>query len=69
VIKPDYGLYMDIQQDINLRVLESLAQQHIEFASPSQRLWLEGGSRLLSELVPSGSAEAKATDAAEPAKV
>lgn len=68
VIKPDYGLYMDIQQDINLRVLESLAQDNIEFSSPSQRLWLEGGSRVLSELVPSGSSEAKTTEAPQPAR-
>lgn len=68
VIKPDYGLYMDIQQDLNLRVLESLAQENIELASPSQRLWLEGGSRVLSELVPSGSSDAQSAEAPQSAR-
>ncbi len=68
VIDPDYGLYMDIQQDINLRLLEALARDRIELASPSQRLWLEGDSRLLSELVPPGTADAKPPAAAQPAQ-
>jgi small-conductance mechanosensitive channel len=64
VINPDYGLYMDIQQDINLRVLEALQRDGVELASPTQRLWLEGDNRVLSELVPPGTADAKPAPAA-----
>lgn len=59
VLKPDYGLYMDIQQGINLRLLELMESEGLEFASPSQRLWLEGDSRIRSELVPSATDDDK----------
>lgn len=52
VLQPGYGLYMDIQQDINLRLLESLEREGLELATPSQRLWLEGDNRVRSDLVP-----------------
>ena len=50
---PDYGRFMDVQQDINLRLLEALEEEGITFALPTQRLWLENEGRLRSELVPS----------------
>jgi len=57
---PDYGRFMDVQQDINLRLLEALEREGITFALPTQRLWLENENRLRTELVPS------ASDAAPP---
>jgi small-conductance mechanosensitive channel len=35
---PDYTLYMDIQQAINLAICEQFKQQGIEFAYPTQTL-------------------------------
>jgi len=57
---PDYGKFMDVQQDINLRLLEALEREGIKFAFPTQRLWLEGESRVRSQLISSASAEASA---------
>jgi small-conductance mechanosensitive channel len=61
VLTPDYTRYMDIQQDINLRLLEALEREDITFAYPTQRLWLENESRVRSELVPAGTADAAQT--------
>lgn len=36
VLSPDYNKYMDIQQDINLAIFETFAQEGIEFAFPTQ---------------------------------
>lgn len=33
--KPDMGLFLDLQQQINLRILEKFAQEQIEFAYPT----------------------------------
>jgi small-conductance mechanosensitive channel len=33
---PDYAVYMDTQQTINLRLLERLASEGVEFAYPTQ---------------------------------
>lgn len=37
---PDYNLYMDIQQAINLQIHERFEQEGIEFAYPTQTLFL-----------------------------
>jgi small-conductance mechanosensitive channel len=42
VLSPDYNLYMDIQQAINLRIHELFEQQNIEFAYPTQTLFVQG---------------------------
>ena len=41
VTSPDYTLYMDMQQAINLRVMERFAAEGIEFAYPTQTLYVE----------------------------
>ena len=38
VLDPDYNLYMDIQEAINLRVHERFEQEGIEFAYPTQTI-------------------------------
>lgn len=38
---PDYNLYMDVQQAINLRIHERFEDEKIEFAYPTQTLYLE----------------------------
>jgi small-conductance mechanosensitive channel len=43
VLDPDYTLYMDIQQRINLAIMEAFQNEGIEFAFPTQTLFLEGG--------------------------
>ena len=40
VLSPDYNLYMDVQQYINLRIMEEFKQNKIEFAYPTQQLYL-----------------------------
>jgi small-conductance mechanosensitive channel len=41
VESPDYNLYMDKQQAINLSIMEAFKAQGIEFAYPTQTLFLE----------------------------
>jgi small-conductance mechanosensitive channel len=41
VLKPDYNLYMDIQQAINLQIHTVFEREGIEFAYPTQTLFLE----------------------------
>ena len=48
VTTPDYARYMDIQQTINLKIIDALAQEEIEFAMPSQKLLLENDAALSS---------------------
>ncbi len=38
---PDYNTYMDIQQNINLEIHEKFEQAQIEFAFPTQTLYLQ----------------------------
>jgi small-conductance mechanosensitive channel len=38
---PDYNIYMDIQQAINLAIYKSFAEEGIEFAYPTQTLYIE----------------------------
>ncbi|HEX9654127.1 MAG TPA: mechanosensitive ion channel family protein [bacterium] len=40
VASPDYNVYMDIQQDINLKIFRRFADEGIEFAYPTQTLFL-----------------------------
>jgi small-conductance mechanosensitive channel len=47
VLSPDYNVYMDIQQAINLGLCRAFAEQGIEFAYPTQTLYIsreEGGA-------------------------
>lgn len=44
VRSPDYTLYMDIQQAINLRIHEIFEHNGIEFAYPTQTLYLAQGA-------------------------
>ena len=37
---PDYTIYMDVQQQINFRLLEQFASRGIEFAYPTQTIYL-----------------------------
>jgi small-conductance mechanosensitive channel len=38
---PDYALYMDIQQSVNLELFEEFQKDSIEFAYPTQTIFLE----------------------------
>ena len=38
VLVPDYGVYMDVQQEINLAVFDRFAAEGIEFAYPTQKV-------------------------------
>lgn len=40
VQSPDYGLYMDIQQEINLALFQRFAEEGIDFAFPSRTLYV-----------------------------
>jgi len=40
VLSPDYGLHMDLQQDVFLRVHEAFEERGIEFAYPTQTLFV-----------------------------
>ena len=42
VLAPDYGIYMDVQQAINLRVHEEFEREGIEFAYPTQVVHVVG---------------------------
>jgi small-conductance mechanosensitive channel len=41
VLEPDYALYMDIQQAVNLAIHERFEAEGIEFAFPTQTLFVE----------------------------
>jgi small-conductance mechanosensitive channel len=40
VLSPDYNTYMDIQQAINLDILNRFSKENIEFAYPTQTLYM-----------------------------
>ena len=40
VLKPDYNTYMDSQQSINFRLIEEFQEAGIEFAYPTQQLYV-----------------------------
>jgi small-conductance mechanosensitive channel len=44
VKKPDYNVYMDVQQNINLKIFKRFADEGIEFAYPTQTLFISSGS-------------------------
>ena len=44
MLVPDYGAYMDTQQAINLGILRAFGEAKIEFAYPTQTLFVEKGS-------------------------
>jgi len=44
VLKPDYNEYMNIQQTINLAIYEQFREKGIEFAYPTQTLFIQGGT-------------------------
>jgi small-conductance mechanosensitive channel len=41
VLRSDYNCYMDIQQEINFQIKEQFEQRGIEFAYPTQTLFLK----------------------------
>ena len=41
VLSPDYNLYMDIQQRINVSLYEALEEREIEFAFPTRTVYLQ----------------------------
>lgn len=43
VLVPDYNRYMDIQQEINLKIAEEFEARGIEFAYPTRTLYIEKG--------------------------
>lgn len=44
VLSPDYNVYMDIQQNVNLKLYEQFAAESIEFAYPTQTVFLAGAT-------------------------
>jgi small-conductance mechanosensitive channel len=44
VLSPDYTKYMDTQQTINLEIYRRFQSQEIEFAYPTQTIYLENGA-------------------------
>jgi small-conductance mechanosensitive channel len=52
VASSDYALYMDIQQNINLLIYERFADEGIEFAYPTQTLYVSGTDRSPATLQP-----------------
>ena len=45
VESPEYNDYMDIQQSVNLKIFEEFEKRGIEFAYPTQTIFLEKGAR------------------------
>lgn len=41
VLDPDYNIYMDIQQNINLEVYKTFSRENIQFAYPTQKVFLD----------------------------
>ncbi len=41
VLKPDFNTYMDAQQTINLGIMQAFAERGIEFAYPTQTLYVQ----------------------------
>jgi small-conductance mechanosensitive channel len=59
VLKPDYGLHMDILQDVNLKLIDALEKDGVSLAQPVQRLYLEA-RRTESQLVEAAEARSQA---------
>lgn len=45
VLTSDYAIYMDIQEEINLKIYRKFAEEGIEFAYPTQTVFVEGGDQ------------------------
>jgi small-conductance mechanosensitive channel len=45
VLTADYNHYMDVQQSINLAIFEQLAAEGVEFAYPTQTVFVSGATR------------------------
>jgi small-conductance mechanosensitive channel len=43
VTSPDYGLYMDTQQKISFEILRKFQAEGVEFAYPTQKIFVESG--------------------------
>jgi small-conductance mechanosensitive channel len=41
VLSTEYNKYMDIQQSINLKIFEEFAKRKIDFAYPTQTVFIE----------------------------
>lgn len=50
VLSPDYNVYMDTQQAINLYLVRAFAERGIAFAFPTQSLHVAGGLQLAGDL-------------------
>jgi small-conductance mechanosensitive channel len=46
VSSPDYNVYMDIQQAVNLALMRELAAMNVQFAYPTRSLFIEGPVRV-----------------------
>lgn len=46
VLNPDFNVFMDLQQKINLALVEYFEQESIEFAYPSQTLYIPSMQKL-----------------------
>jgi small-conductance mechanosensitive channel len=56
VLQPDYNLYMDIQQAVNFAIHERFEAEGIEFAYPTQTLFVERGGADVAATPAAGSA-------------
>ena len=52
VTRPDFNLSMDIQQAINLAIYERFANLDIEFAYPTQTIYVENGGSVSTDIQP-----------------
>lgn len=46
LLDPDYSLYMDVQQEINLDLFRVFKQEGISFAYPTHTVFLSGQDKL-----------------------
>lgn len=42
VLSPDYNVYMDIQQEINLKIVEAFSSRQVDFAFPTRTIYVQG---------------------------
>ncbi len=52
VLSADYNRFMDLQQAIYFEIHERFEQEHIEFAYPTQKVWLSGTAASASKEMP-----------------
>jgi len=54
VLDPDYGVYMDIQQEINLRIMRALDAEGVAFAYPTRTIHVtRAGEEAVEKVAPS----------------